>query len=78
MSSEDANHDEASADVATLATNVDEEVKVFNWRVEQFTKIGFDQHTSFYFATDPAISISEARKLHAKHCPLSTIAQIIS
>jgi hypothetical protein len=47
------------------------------WRLDQFTRLGFDSAGATLMADDAQVDLGQARKLIALGCPLETAARIL-
>jgi hypothetical protein len=47
------------------------------WRLDQFSRLGFDSTRAALMAEDTQVDLSQARRLIALGCPLETAARIL-
>ena len=47
------------------------------WRLDQFTRLGFDSAGATLMADDAQVDLAQARKLIALGCPLETAVRIL-
>ena len=47
------------------------------WRLDQFTRLGFDSAGATMMADNAQVDLAQARKLIALGCPLETAARIL-
>jgi len=47
------------------------------WRLDQFTRLGFDAAGAARMAEDAGVDLAQARRLIALGCPLETAARIL-
>ena len=47
------------------------------WRLDQFTRLGFDSGGAALMADDAEVDLAQARRLIALGCPLETAARIL-
>jgi hypothetical protein len=47
------------------------------WRLDQFSRLGFDSARAALMADDAQVDLSQARRLIALGCPLETAARIL-
>lgn len=53
-----------------------EDTRVFHWRIDQFTKLGFSEEMAWILADSDA-ELSRSRALVAAGCPLDLVARIM-
>jgi hypothetical protein len=47
------------------------------WRLDQFTRLGFDSEGAALMADDAQVDLAQARRLIALGCPLETAVRIL-
>ena len=54
-----------------------EQLSTFGWRLDQFTRLGFDSAEATLMADDAQVDLAQARRLIALGCPLETAVRIL-
>jgi len=62
---------------AEVEPSQSEQLETRVWRLDQFTRLGFDSAGAELMADDAQIDLAQARRLIALGCPLETAVRIL-